>query len=193
MDNIISISNEILEMLSNNNSDLLIIKVKIENIKQIAEDDKYANDMIQKNDETEEEVIDKMKKKEHEIYEEIIRSISKDPLFDLGNYSGCKETIKSCVESIKTFSKAMDNNSRRNLYFAAQQGYFLFELKIKCKNNGKVFKKIIEKEKLGSVSNSNFLINFYNLLNKHNELLNSILPLSFYQKHFKLVRKVFPY
>ena len=99
-----------------------------------------------------------------------------------------KNSTDECVESLNYLTRAISNAHKDILYYSALKGQICIQLKEL--NTPEAFRLIARNLINMSKTHINFLIRFFKLVEMYPRLLQCELPVSFFQKNFKIVESV---
>ena len=110
----------------------------------------------------------------------------------LRDYTGIEQTLKSnnpeeCIESIQILQNVINTSRRKILHYSLLQGKFF--LLVKDTTTSQSFTTLVNLTQL-SKSYANFLIRMYKLTDIYNQLMYVSLPIGFFLKNFKQIKKI---
>ena len=99
-----------------------------------------------------------------------------------------RETPEDCITSLNLLSRAIGSAHKDILYYSSLQGEMLKALKELCSPES--YRLILRKNIDMSKTHANFLLRFYELVDKYPRLLFCELPQNYFVKHFNTIKLV---
>ena len=99
-----------------------------------------------------------------------------------------RETPEDCITSLNLLSRAIRSAHKDILYYSSLQGEMLKALKELCSPES--YRLILRKNIDMSKTHANFLLRFYELVDKYPRLLFCELPQNYFVKHFNTIKLV---
>ena len=123
------------------------------------------------------------------IENEMIKNKSNEALRD---YTGIEESLKAnnpeeAIESIQILQNVINTSRRRIIHYSLLQEKFF--LLVKDTTTSQSFTTLVNLTQL-SKSYANFLIRMYKLADIYNQLMYLSLPIGFFLKNFKQIKKI---
>lgn len=144
---------------------------------ELNEDERSLPDLVVKKKETSKH---QMEKNIQIIKEELIESISEERFTDYTDVKVVMDNEQTCVDTLHTLARAI---RKRIVYYSYLEGRVLKRLR---EISGKKMSQILKLTR-HSQSSAYFLIKLYDLVQDHNKLMYSTLPLRYFKTNLKAI------